>query len=111
ALLSNADEIEGVKVVSYIESMEMKDAQAFIVYLVDKNPDTVVLAAGSNYVLLAKNKNIKGVSMNELLKEVLREVGGGGGGSEVLARGGGFEAKPEEVLKVAKRVIKKKLRG
>jgi len=111
ALLSNADEIEGVRVVSYIESMEMKDAQAFIVYLVDKNPNTVILAAGSNYVIFAKNKNIESISMNELLKEVLGEVGGSGGGSEVLARGGGFKAKPEEVLKVAKRVIKKKLRG
>ncbi|MDK2983542.1 MAG: alanyl-tRNA synthetase [Thermococcaceae archaeon] len=78
ALLSNADEIDGIKVISYIESMDMKDAQAFIVHLVDKNPNTVVLAVGKNYVIFAKNKNTKGISMNELLREVLKEVGGGG---------------------------------
>jgi len=111
ALLSNADEIDGVKVISCVESMDMKDAQAFIVYLVDKNPNTVVLAVGSNYVIFAKNKNVEGISMNKLLKEVLREVGGGGGGSDVLAKGGGFKAKPEEVLKVAERIIKEKLRS
>ncbi|MPW39176.1 alanyl-tRNA editing protein AlaX [Thermococcus sp. 101 C5] len=111
ALLSNADEIDGIKVISYIESMDMKDAQAFIVHLVDKNPNTMVLAVGKNYAIFAKNKDTKGISMNELLKEVLREVGGGGGGSEILARGGGFKKTPEEVLEVAKRILKEKLKS
>lgn len=111
ALLSNADEIDGIKVISYIESMDMKDAQAFIVHLVDKNPNTMVLAVGKNYAIFAKNKDTKGISMNELLKEVLREIGGGGGGSEILARGGGFKKTPEEVLEVAKRILKEKLKS
>ncbi|MDK2853857.1 MAG: alanyl-tRNA synthetase [Thermococcaceae archaeon] len=111
ALLSNADEIDGIKVISYIESMDMKDAQAFIVHLVDKNPNTMVLAVGKNYAIFAKNKDTKGISMNELLKEVLREVGGGGGGSEILARGGGFKKTPEEVLEVAKMILKEKLKS
>jgi len=111
ALLSNADESDGVKVISYIESMDMKDAQAFIVYLVDKNPNTVVLAVGKNYVIFAKNKNTRGIRMNELLREVLKEVGGGGGGSEILAKGGGFKKTPEEVLEVARRILKEKLKS
>ncbi|WP_087036833.1 alanyl-tRNA editing protein [Thermococcus litoralis] len=111
ALLSNADESDGIKVVSYIESMDMKDAQAFIVYLVDKNPNTMVLAVGKNYAIFAKNKNTKGIRMNELLREVLKEVGGGGGGSEILAKGGGFKKTPEEVLEVARRILKEKLKS
>ncbi|WP_175059946.1 DHHA1 domain-containing protein [Thermococcus sp. 2319x1] len=110
-LLSNADEINGIKLIPYIESMDMKDAQAFIVYLVDKNPNTVVLAVGKNYVIFAKNKDTEGISMDELLREVLKEVGGGGGGSEILAKGGGFKKTPEEVLEVARRILKEKLKS
>ena len=109
ALLDSAEEINGVKVVSYVEDADMKDAQAFVVYLVDKNPGTVALVAGRNYVIFAKNRDVEGVSMNELLKRVLVEAGGGGGGSEVLARGGGFKLPPEEVLKKALEVLRASL--
>jgi len=105
ALLNNAEEIDGVKVVSYIEDAPMKDAQAFVVYLVDKNPKTVALVAGENYVIFAKNREVEGLSMNDLLKAVLSEVGGGGGGSETLARGGGFKVSPEDVLNLARRLV------
>ena len=105
ALLNNAEEIDGVKVVSYIEDAPMKDAQAFVVYLVDKNPKTVALVAGENYVIFAKNREVEGLSMNDLLKAVLSEVGGGGGGSEPLARGGGFKVSPEDVLNLARRLV------
>ena len=105
ALLDNAEEIDGVKVVSYIEDAPMKDAQAFVVYLVDKNPKTVALVAGENYVIFAKNREVEGLSMNDLLKAVLSEVGGGGGGSETLARGGGFKVSPEDVLNLARRLV------
>ncbi|ASA78561.1 DHHA1 domain-containing protein [Thermococcus sp. 5-4] len=105
ALLNNADEIKGVRVVSYIEDAPMKDAQAFVVYLVDKNPKTVALVAGENYVIFAKNREVGGLSMNDLLKAVLSEVGGGGGGSETLARGGGFRVSPEDVLNLARRLV------
>ena len=108
-LLENAEEINGIKVVSYIEEAEMKDAQAFVVYLVDKNPGTVALVAGRNYVIFAKNRDVEGVAMNELLKKVLAEAGGGGGGSEVLARGGGFKLPPEEVLGKALEVLRASL--
>ena len=88
----------------------MKDAQAFVVHFVDKNPDTVVLIVGSNYLIFAKNREVKEIAMNELLKEVLNKVGGGGGGSEVLARGGGFKEAPEEVLRIAKALLKEKIK-
>ncbi|NJE85544.1 alanyl-tRNA editing protein [Thermococcus sp. CX2] len=108
-LLSRAEEVGNVKVVSHVESADMKDAQAFVVYLVDKNPEMVALVAGKNYVIFAKNRDVEGISMNELLKDVLREVGGGGGGSEVLARGGGFKASPEKVLELAREKIRRHL--
>jgi len=100
ALLGNAREIEGVRVITLVEDSPMKDAQAFAIYLVEHNPNTVVLLAGKNYVVFAKNEKLD-VSMKELLREVLREVGGGGGGSDNLAKGGGFKVSPEEVLEVA----------
>ncbi len=106
ALLDDAEEINGIRVISYVEDAPpMKDAQAFVVHLVDRNPGTIVLVAGGeNYVVFARNREVKGPSMKDLLEKVLSEVGGGGGGgSEILARGGGFKAPPEEVLKVARR--------
>ncbi|AEK73193.1 alanyl-tRNA synthetase [Thermococcus sp. 4557] len=109
ALLEEAREIGGIKVVSYIEEAPMKDAQAFVVYLVDKNPNTVALVVGENYVVFAKNENVQGISMRELLGEVLSEAGGGGGGSDVLARGGGFKLSPEEVLKKALEALRASL--
>lgn len=105
ALLDDAEEINGIRVISYVEDAPMKDAQAFVVHLVDRNPGTIVLVAGENYVVFARNREVKGPSMKDLLEKVLSEVGGGGGGSEVLARGGGFKAPPEEVLKVARRAL------
>lgn len=109
ALLENAEEIKGIKVVSYIEDADMKDAQAFVVYLVDKNPGTIALVAGRNYLIFAKNRDVEGIAMNELLKKVLAESGGGGGGSEVLARGGGFKLPPEEVLRKAQEILRASL--
>ncbi len=101
ALLKDAEDIGGVQVVAHLENSPLKDAQAFVVYLVDKNPNTVAVLVGENYVILAKNKDVEGIVMNELLREILKETGGGGGGSEILARGGGFKEKPKMVLEVA----------
>lgn len=106
ALLKDAQEIGGVRVVAHLESAPLKDAQAFVVHLVDKNPNTVAVLVGENYVILAKNKDVEGLAMNELLQEVLKETGGGGGGSEVLARGGGFKVRPEDVMDLALEKLK-----
>ncbi len=105
ALISRAEKLEGIKIISTVESWSMKDAQAFLVYLVDKNPNTIALVAGRNYVIFAKNRNVGGIPMNILLKEVLKEIGGGGGGSEILARGGGFKVEPERVLEIARKKL------
>jgi len=109
ALLQDAQNIGGIKIVSHREEWPMKDAQAFAIHFADKNPGTVLLLAGENYVVFAKNREVEGVSMVELLREVLNEVGGGGGGSENLARGGGFKVSPEEVLQIAERIIKERI--
>ncbi|AIF70418.1 alanyl-tRNA editing protein AlaX [Palaeococcus pacificus DY20341] len=109
ALLNDAEEIGGIKVVSHLESAPMKGAQAFAVYLVDKNPNTIALIVGDNYALFAKNEEIEGISMRELLRSVLSEVGGGGGGSDILAKGGGFKVSKEEVLEKAKEILREML--
>ncbi|ANF22312.1 alanyl-tRNA editing protein [Thermococcus piezophilus] len=105
-LLSKAEEVGGIRVISHVEELDMKDAQAFVVYLVDKNPNSIALVVGKNYVIFAKNRGVKGVSMRALLREVLEETGGGGGGSEVLAKGGGFKVEPEKVLEIAQKKLK-----
>ncbi|MDV3104648.1 alanyl-tRNA editing protein [Thermococcus waiotapuensis] len=109
ALLKAAEDVGGVKVVAHLEGSPLKDAEAFAVYLVDKNPNTIALIIGENYAIFAKNREVRGISMNELLKQVLRETGGGGGGSEVLARGGGFKETPEKVLEAALRAVRESL--
>jgi len=101
ALLKEAIELGGIQVVTHVEGSPMKDAQAFAVSFVDKNPRTVIVLAGNNYIILAKNRGVEGVDMREVLRGVLSKVGGGGGGSEVLARGGGFKENPERVLETA----------
>ncbi len=111
ALLETAEEVKGLRVIVHLEEAPLKDAQAFAVYLVDRNPNTVALVAGNNYVIFARNREAGGVSMSELLKDVLSTVGGGGGGSEVLARGGGFKVAPEKVLRLALEALKGKLEG
>ncbi|WP_297507721.1 DHHA1 domain-containing protein [Thermococcus sp.] len=108
ALLNEAMEVGGIKVVTHVESSPLKDAQAFAVNFVDKNPRTVIALAGKNYIILAKNWGVD-LDMREVLKEVLSKVGGGGGGSENLARGGGFKETPERVLDVALEAIRERL--
>ncbi len=109
ALLGAAREIGGLKVIAHLERVPLKDAQVFAVYLVDRNPNTVALIVGKNYVIFAKNRGTEGISMKALLEEVLSKTGGRGGGSEVLARGGGFKGSPEEVLQVALKVLRERV--
>ena len=106
ALLKDAEEIGGIRVIAHLETAPLKDAQAFAVHLVEKNPKTVVIMVGDGYVIFAKNRDVEGISMRELLREVLSKTGGSGGGSEVLARGRA-EAKPEDVMEVAKDALRR----
>ncbi|NJF25038.1 alanine--tRNA ligase-related protein [Thermococcus sp. Bubb.Bath] len=107
-LWEKAEVINGLRVVTHVEDSPMKDASAFAIYLADKNPDTVVLLAGENYAVFARNEGVR-ISMRELMRGVLEKTGGGGGGSDNLAKGGGFKKKPEEVLRVALVELKKAL--
>ncbi len=111
ALLDRAKEVRGVKVVAHVDDADMKDAQAFAVHLVDKNPGTVAVIGGRRYVLIARNKDIEGLSAVEVLRKALKRVGGRGGGSDNLAKGGGFRATPEEAVSAVVEEVKKLLTG
>lgn len=87
----------------------MKEAQGFAVKFVEKNPPgTVLLVAGKNYVLFARNEGVN-VSMRELFERVASKLGGKGGGTDNLARGGKVDAEPEVILETAKDVLKELL--
>lgn len=104
ALIDKAEEIGHYNVVTLVEKWPMKDAQAFAVNFVENNPGSILLIAGENYVLFARNEEVE-VSMKELLSKVIEELGGKGGGTDNLARGK-VEAEPEDVLDVAKEKLR-----
>jgi len=99
ALLKEGVKVGNYTVITHVENWNMKDAQAFAIDFVKKNSNTILLLANEKYVLFAKNEGVP-VSMRELLKEVIDELGGKGGGTDNLARGR-VEAKPEEIFDVA----------
>ncbi len=104
-----AEKIGDVKVATLIEEEPMKEAQGFAVKFVEKNPPgTVLLVAGKNYVLFARNEGVN-VSMRELFERVASKLGGKGGGTDNLARGGKVDAEPEVILETAKDVLKELL--
>lgn len=103
-LLEKAEKIGDIRVVTLIEGKPMKEVQGFAVKFVEKNPGTVLLVAGENYILFARNEGVK-VSMRELFKQVVSRLGGKGGGTDNLARGK-VDAGPEVALKTAKEVLK-----
>ncbi len=104
ALVDKAEEIGHYNVVTLVEKWPMKDAQAFAVNFVENNPGSMLLIAGKNYVLFARNGEVE-VSMKELLSKVIEELGGKGGGTDNLARGK-VEAEPEDVLDVAREKLR-----
>lgn len=107
ALIEKATKIGDYLVVTYVESWDMKDAQAFAVDFVKRNPKTILLLASEKYVVFARNENVP-VSMRELFRKVASELGGKGGGTDNLARGK-VDAKPETILSVALEKVKETL--
>ena len=105
ALIDKAEEMGDYNVVALVEKWDMKDAQAFAINFVKENPGAMLLLAGEGYVIFARNEEVD-VSMRELLKEVIKELGGKGGGTDNLARGK-IEAEPEDVIEVAKDVLRR----
>ncbi|WP_297418617.1 DHHA1 domain-containing protein [Thermococcus sp.] len=105
ALIDKAVEMGNYNVFSLVEKWEMKDAQAFAINFVKENPGSILLLAGENYVVFAKNEEVD-VSMRKLLREVIEELGGKGGGTDNLARGK-VDAEPEDVIEVAKDALRR----
>ncbi|WP_297476768.1 DHHA1 domain-containing protein [Thermococcus sp.] len=105
ALIDKAEEMGDYNVVALVEKWDMKDAQAFAINFVKENPGAMLLLAGEGYVIFARNEEVD-VSMRELLKEVIKELGGKGGGTDNLARGK-VEAEPEDVIEVAKDALRR----
>ncbi|NJE62487.1 DHHA1 domain-containing protein [Thermococcus sp. 21S7] len=104
ALIDKAEEVGHYNVISLVEKWPMKDAQAFAVNFVEENPGLILLLASEDYVLFARNEEVD-VSMRDLLSKVIEEFGGKGGGTDNLARGR-IEAEPEDVLDVAREILR-----
>ncbi|BAD85796.1 alanyl-tRNA synthetase-related protein (C-terminus) [Thermococcus kodakarensis KOD1] len=108
-LLEKSEKIGDIRVVTLIEGKPMKEVQGFAVKFVEKNPRTVLLVVGENYVLFARNEDVN-VSMRELFERVASQLGGKGGGTDNLARGK-VDAEPRVILQTARDVLKELLEG
>ncbi|MBP1911812.1 alanyl-tRNA editing protein [Thermococcus stetteri] len=106
-LLEKAEKVGDVRIVAIIEDEPMKEVQGFAVKFVEKNPGTVLLVAGKNYVLFARNENVR-VSMRELFERVASKLGGKGGGTDNLARGK-VDAEPDVMLDTGISMLKELL--
>ncbi len=93
ALIEKAENIGAYFVIKYIyENRNVKQLSKLATKLAAEN-DTIALLAVKNgekaNLIFASSKNIKGISMKELLKDILPLIEGSGGGSDYLAQGSG----------------------
>jgi alanyl-tRNA synthetase len=92
ALRAQADEVDGLSVVSHV--FENRDANAIkqMAQAVVEEPNTVALlvsAAGSKLTLVVACSQDARLHAGNLLRETLTQFGGGGGGRPEFAQGGG----------------------
>ena len=90
-LLSKAVDVDGVRVICHMAA-EGEDVDQ-ISKTLSENPDVlaVVAAAGPKVrILVSRGKNVD-VDCRDVLKEIMKTVGGGGGGKPDFAQGGGGE--------------------
>lgn len=93
AMIENAEKIEKYSVIKHIyENGNVKYISKLATKLVE-HENTIALMAVKNgekvSLIFAASKNIKGISMKELLKDTLPLIEGAGGGNEYLAQGAG----------------------
>ncbi len=90
-LLSKAVDVDGVRVICHMAA-EGEDVDQ-ISKTLSENPDVlaVVAAPGPKVrILVSRGKNVD-VDCRDVLKEIMKTVGGGGGGKPDFAQGGGGE--------------------
>ena len=90
-LLSKAIDVDGVRVICHMAA-EGEDVDQ-ISKTLSENPDVlaVVAAPGPKVrILVSRGKNVD-VDCRDVLKEIMKTVGGGGGGKPDFAQGGGGE--------------------
>jgi alanyl-tRNA synthetase len=107
ALLAQAEEVEGVKLVVY-QAAEGEDPQAMSLMLISQPSVLAVLglADKSPKVFVSRSADLK-VDCRPILKEVMKLVGGGGGGKPDFAQGGGGDpAKLPAALQGAKDIVR-----
>ena len=118
ALLQNATEVDGVKVVTgKFDGMDADALRAIGDTLRDKLGSGVLVLAGTQaekvtFIAMAtKDAVAKGIHAGNLVREVAKVTGGGGGGKPDSAQAGGKQPeKAEEALQVAVETIKAQLK-
>ena len=92
-MIETADKVKNISVVKKIYSGEnIKYIQKLVSKIIE-NEDTIALMVVKNEeranLIFASSKNIKNISMNDLLKDAITLIDGKGGGSLNLAQGAG----------------------
>lgn len=92
-MIEDAEKIGGYSVVKHIYEAENVKYVSKVAAKLVENDNTIALMIVKDEdkvnFIFAASKNVKGISMNELLKDSISLVDGRGGGSPYLAQGGG----------------------
>jgi alanyl-tRNA synthetase len=115
SILNSSDKVSNISVIKEVfNSSDMKYINTLATKLTS-NDNVVVLYGlkneGMAYLLFMCSKNIKSISMNELLKDAITLIDGKGGGSSFSAQGGGkginnLESSVEYAFSKAKNLVK-----
>lgn len=115
SLIDDAEEVAGVKVVSYTGPDEMKDLLGLAKELT-KNPGVVCVLgsgeAGSGKLVVARSDDVEKVNAGKAVSEAAPVMGGKGGGKPQMAQGGGPDGeKAEAAVRRATELVKGMLQG
>ncbi|MCD6483076.1 MAG: alanyl-tRNA editing protein AlaX [Candidatus Aenigmarchaeota archaeon] len=104
-LIEKSIKVKGFNVIILTDEISMKEYQEIATRLIDTHKKTIFLGATNRYALFAKSKDVA-IDMNELMRAVMGKFDGKGGGSAILAKGGKYNAKPDEIINEAIEKIK-----